>query len=681
MDNWHILSRDELIAAYFDGELPPPWRAEAERLLATDPHCRQLFEDLQLISSSLKNLPSEELEPDFYRRVLQRAEWALLSQDAASGHAAPAPQPRSVHPIAQALAASPDRGSSGHTPADGPAVALPAVRRASRRMAARWQAPLAVSAAVALAAAALAFWPGAPHPEAPNTAHLARHPAAGNVEALASARRAGPRSDHDLEQPDADPGVPRLAMATSDRAPHDAAHDERDDEGAAHVGAAGYSSVAPRALTFRDEVALDSQPTVPTADIALQAPAASTSSGSAVLSATAVVAAPSSVAPAAGIAGRISGSSLKMVNLAAAPQPDDLAARTLAWKAALNRTAGELLVVCDVSHFSADALQQFELLLARQQVALVSDLPKDRDLAYGRPLESQPAAAAGNQRGQGAAGAGGALQRRSVEREHKSRSDDAAEDVHLYVVEASLEQISAVIAAVEAMDAGQVQLNVLEPGRRALAKADAGEPQAVLRTDSRSKAPVGSVFAAPSSLAEDASPAPLRGGENRAAGPDAAAAGLIAPSAPPAAASGSRAPASIAKGIAQPLPLPRSDALQAALAPQPAADDTPGTERSEQTVPTPPAHEKAPRATDSNERHVRQQQQGEPLEAPPPGAAAATQFGAGAAVPEAADAGQFHGADAQRDRLAPSAWRRAVFVLRLHSAERPPLEAPAPRQP
>jgi hypothetical protein len=616
MDDWHNISRDELIAAYFDGELPPEWRAEAQRLLATDPHCRQVLEDLQLIASSLKSLPPQQLEPDFYRHVLQRAEWALLAHGAPAPPATPMPQGQPAGPSAQALAAADiaiTPGDAGTCVAAGAQVAEahhPATRRMPRPRAARWQAPLGVSAAVALAAVALAFWPSAPRPDDRHAASNAGDRAAGMVQYLAAAGNPA--------QPDGN---------------HLAGHHVR------------------RQAASADE-------------------------------------APAAVVPDAGQAGTTSVEPLNLPTI----QPHDLAVRTLAWTKALDATTGELLVVCDVSHSAVDVLQQFESLLAQQQVALISDRQAATYLADGLQWEPQRRAAANQQQGQAdqvGSGAGGGWQRRSAlaARSHGDSQSAPGDDVHLYVVEAPLEQLSAVIAAVEAMDAGQGHLNVLDPGRRILEKAGAAVPRAIVADDSHGNSPATSAAAAPPAAvvardqAENASPAALRGDANRAAsaGPqvDRQGGALGVPTI----AAGSSAQRPAAKGIAQPLALPPSEALQAALASQPAS-----TLKQEMTYPG-PAADSAPLGqkarTGGHERRLSDPShpQVEPLQAPPPGPATVHAAPAPGAEPSPSAPGAEQTDAAPRGGSEGGSWRRAVIILRLHSGDPPPLAAPAPRQP
>jgi hypothetical protein len=68
------IERDELISAYFDGELTGDQRGRAERLLAEDPEARRLWSELQSLRSSLASLPRQSLPAGFAERVLAKAE-------------------------------------------------------------------------------------------------------------------------------------------------------------------------------------------------------------------------------------------------------------------------------------------------------------------------------------------------------------------------------------------------------------------------------------------------------------------------------------------------------------------------------------------------------------------------------------------------------------------------------
>lgn len=86
--------RDELISALLDGELTADERRQAEQLLADDPGCRQLYEELRLVRATVAGLPRYKLEKDISRRVLRRAERKMLlgsAPEQASDKRNPAP--------------------------------------------------------------------------------------------------------------------------------------------------------------------------------------------------------------------------------------------------------------------------------------------------------------------------------------------------------------------------------------------------------------------------------------------------------------------------------------------------------------------------------------------------------------------------------------------------------------
>ena len=71
MNQWDDLN-NELLSAYFDGELSDDERARVEQLLASGQH-QQMLDDLQLIRDSVNALPKFSLPNDFHERVLDEA--------------------------------------------------------------------------------------------------------------------------------------------------------------------------------------------------------------------------------------------------------------------------------------------------------------------------------------------------------------------------------------------------------------------------------------------------------------------------------------------------------------------------------------------------------------------------------------------------------------------------------
>lgn len=70
---------DELISAYLDGELSPAEKVRVEEQLMDSADHRRLFEELKALRRSLQSLPAETLAEDFAARVLRRAERELLA--------------------------------------------------------------------------------------------------------------------------------------------------------------------------------------------------------------------------------------------------------------------------------------------------------------------------------------------------------------------------------------------------------------------------------------------------------------------------------------------------------------------------------------------------------------------------------------------------------------------------
>jgi|GEM_PF-6174597 len=88
---------DELVSAYLDGELTPAEQARVERLLADDPHLRQLHEELRALRSSFEALPRHRLNEDLSQRVLRTAERAMLENSVGAADVSAA-KPRTVKP-------------------------------------------------------------------------------------------------------------------------------------------------------------------------------------------------------------------------------------------------------------------------------------------------------------------------------------------------------------------------------------------------------------------------------------------------------------------------------------------------------------------------------------------------------------------------------------------------------
>lgn len=64
---------DELISAYFDGELSPDECAHVERLVAGDDLHRQTLVDMQNLADDMRQLPDYQLDEQFAERVTERA--------------------------------------------------------------------------------------------------------------------------------------------------------------------------------------------------------------------------------------------------------------------------------------------------------------------------------------------------------------------------------------------------------------------------------------------------------------------------------------------------------------------------------------------------------------------------------------------------------------------------------
>ena len=78
----------ELLSAYLDGELAADERQRVEQLLAESAECRQVYEELCALRSSLSALPRHKLDEDLGPRVLRIAEQAMLGKASGPGAAA-----------------------------------------------------------------------------------------------------------------------------------------------------------------------------------------------------------------------------------------------------------------------------------------------------------------------------------------------------------------------------------------------------------------------------------------------------------------------------------------------------------------------------------------------------------------------------------------------------------------
>jgi hypothetical protein len=74
------LPQYELLSAYLDGELTAAEQAEVERLLATNPAARRLFDELHALSATLQALPQQKLGEDLSQKVLRIAERRMLTE-------------------------------------------------------------------------------------------------------------------------------------------------------------------------------------------------------------------------------------------------------------------------------------------------------------------------------------------------------------------------------------------------------------------------------------------------------------------------------------------------------------------------------------------------------------------------------------------------------------------------
>lgn len=85
---------DELLSAYFDGELSAEQQQYIHQLLRDEEDVRQSLDEMQLLRDTLQSLPRQQLDDDFARRVLDMAERRMLGESSGDQHTE-APRPKS----------------------------------------------------------------------------------------------------------------------------------------------------------------------------------------------------------------------------------------------------------------------------------------------------------------------------------------------------------------------------------------------------------------------------------------------------------------------------------------------------------------------------------------------------------------------------------------------------------
>jgi anti-sigma factor RsiW len=91
-------SPQELISAYFDGELTPAEVLAAEQLLEHDAAARRLLAEFEGVRSCLSDLPRQRLPRDLSQSVLREAERQMLQAPAAASDSRPSPSTASAVP-------------------------------------------------------------------------------------------------------------------------------------------------------------------------------------------------------------------------------------------------------------------------------------------------------------------------------------------------------------------------------------------------------------------------------------------------------------------------------------------------------------------------------------------------------------------------------------------------------
>jgi len=68
-----MINREELIAAYLDGELDSEEHKQVTQMLAEDPASQELLASFQKLRADLRSLPNYEIDGDLTDQVLGRA--------------------------------------------------------------------------------------------------------------------------------------------------------------------------------------------------------------------------------------------------------------------------------------------------------------------------------------------------------------------------------------------------------------------------------------------------------------------------------------------------------------------------------------------------------------------------------------------------------------------------------
>lgn len=135
----------ELISAYFDGELSDDARAEAERLLVENVEYRRWFQELKAMRGAIAALPSHFLEADFAQKVLRRAELATLQGEGTNGTDTNQGSPPASDQPRQSVTPPESAAGPGGSSVQGTGAAT-----RNGRSSVRWDAPLWIAVAASV---------------------------------------------------------------------------------------------------------------------------------------------------------------------------------------------------------------------------------------------------------------------------------------------------------------------------------------------------------------------------------------------------------------------------------------------------------------------------------------------------------------------------------------------------
>lgn len=475
------VSAYELISAYFDGELSGDARAEAERLLVEHAEYRRWFQQLKTLRGALAALPKYQLEHDFAQKVLRRAELATLQGTGnipPSGAAAPpSGQPTSAQPAsAPPNSTAPDsaeRNGGNSGPAGG------------GRVSARWDAPLWIALAasvciyVSLAGRSQVEQVEshvAQAPEAMSQSGVSEMPPAPDSAPAADEAHFGIVGDDKAASPRFHPSGPTANERTGTfavRGKQDQEATLRDANGATRDSFEGSLAPAARVENARpDRQAAHGDANDPRTNRLMPKSAGRPVAGDEVVGSEPV---PATASP--GISGRMAAGGFSSSNAPGVPiaAPEREVRPGVASEA---QPGADDIVICETAGDAQTLIAQFESALAAESIHLA--IPQAaRATDADRKQHKTPQANAGNL----------AIPPQNLQR--SLATGPAHEEVRVYVVEASSEQLARLKARLERLPRAVVRqgsVQAAESGEQA-ALVQAPPPASSQRTSSPEPAP------------------------------------------------------------------------------------------------------------------------------------------------------------------------------------------------